>query len=78
VKAQRKFKEEQQLQFPLLSDEGGTISKQYGGTIPALGYANRATFVVGQDGIVKEIITGKEAIDPGGAIAACPLRKPAG
>jgi hypothetical protein len=33
---------------------------------------------VGQDGIVKEIITGKEAIDPGGAIAACPLRKPAG
>lgn len=78
VEAQKKFKDEQQLPFPLLSDEGGKVAKQYGGTIPVVGLANRATFVVGQDGIVKEISTGKDAIDPGGAIAACPLRKPAG
>lgn len=78
VEAQKKFKDEQQLPFPLLSDKGGKVAKQYGGTIPVVGLANRATFVVGQDGIVKEINTGKDAIDPGGAIAACPLRKPAG
>ena len=78
VEAQRKFKEAQQLPFPLLSDEGGKVAKQYGGTVPAIGLANRATFVVDQDGTVKEIITGKDAIDPGGAIAACPLRKPRG
>jgi peroxiredoxin Q/BCP len=76
VEAQKKFKEKEQLPFPLLSDEGGKVSQQYGGTMPVVGMSNRATFVVGQDGVVKEVITGKDAIDPGGAIAACPLRKP--
>jgi peroxiredoxin Q/BCP len=33
--------------------------------------ANRATFVVDRDGTVKEIVTGSDAIDPKGAIAAC-------
>jgi hypothetical protein len=36
--------------------------------------ANRATFVVDRDGTVKEIVTGNEAIDPKGAVAACPVR----
>lgn len=75
VEAQRKFKDENKLPFPLLSDAGGKVAQQYGGLIPVIGAANRATFVVGQDGVVKEIITGKDAIDPGGSIEACPLRK---
>ena len=77
VGTQRRFKDENQLPFPLLSDEGGKVARQYGGTVALFGNANRATFVVGQDGIVKEIVTGGDAIKPEGAIAACPLPRKA-
>ena len=69
---QKRFKEENQLPFPLLSDAGGKVAKQYGGTL--LGFANRATFVVERDGRVTEIVTGNDAIDPKASIAACPMR----
>ncbi len=75
VATQKRFKDENQLPFPLLSDGGGKVAKQYGGTIAIFGNANRVTFVIGQDGIVKEIVEGSDAIDPTGAIAACPLHK---
>jgi thioredoxin-dependent peroxiredoxin len=75
VATQKKFKDENQLPFPLLSDAGGKVAKKYGGTVPLLGFAHRATFVVERDGTVKEIVTGNGAIDPGGAIAACSLPK---
>ncbi len=70
-----KFKSEFHLPFVLLSDEKGDVIEKYPGKIPVLGVANRATFVVGQDGIVKEIITGGDAIDPTSAVAACPIGK---
>jgi peroxiredoxin Q/BCP len=73
VATQKRFKEQHQLPFPLLSDEGGKVSKKYGGTVPILGLANRATFVVDPDGTVKEIVTGNDAINPSGAIAACEM-----
>jgi peroxiredoxin Q/BCP len=69
-----KFKAEFSLPFVLLSDEKGTVVEQYPGKIPILGVANRATYVIGQDGLVKEIITGGAAIDPSTAVAACPLK----
>lgn len=74
VATQRRFKDQHQLPYPLLSDAGGKIAKRYGGTVPLLGVANRATFVVAQDGVVKQIVTGGDAIDPAGAIVACPLK----
>ena len=37
-----------------------------------IGLANRTTFVLEQDGKVKEIVTGNDAINPTGAINACP------
>jgi len=70
-----RFKAEFKLPFVLLSDEKGTVVEQYPGKIPILGVANRATYVIGQDGLVKEIITGGAAIVPSTAVAACPLRK---
>jgi peroxiredoxin Q/BCP len=73
VETQRKFKEKYALPYPLLSDEGGRVAKQYGGTMPVVGLANRATFVVGKDGLVKQVIEGQQAIDPGGAINACSM-----
>jgi peroxiredoxin Q/BCP len=75
VETLSRFKAEFKLPFVLLSDEKGTVVEQYPGKIPILGVANRATYVIGQDGLVKEIITGGAAIDPSTAVAACPLRK---
>ena len=78
VDTQKRFKEENKLPYTLLSDEGGKVSKQYSGTIPVAGLANRATFVVDQDGKVQSIVEGKDAIDPQGAIQSCPIRRKAG
>jgi peroxiredoxin Q/BCP len=78
VETQKKFKDENQLPYPLLSDEGGKVSKLYGGTMPLVGYANRATYVIEQDGTVKSVVTGGDAIDPGGAITSCPIRRKGG
>ncbi len=74
----KRFKDENQLPYPLLSDEGGKVAKQYGGTIAVVGLANRATFVLEKDGSVKDVIAGSDAIDPGGAIASCPLHRKGG
>ncbi len=70
-----KFKAEFHLPFLLLSDEKGDVAEKYPGKIPILGLANRATYVIGQDGLVKEIVTGSDAIDPSTAVAACPIGK---
>ncbi len=78
VEAQRKFKEELKVPFPLLSDPGGHVARQYGGTIPVVGLAHRATFVVGEDGIVQRVVTGSDAIDPAGAVESCPAHRPRG
>jgi thioredoxin-dependent peroxiredoxin len=75
VETQKKFKAELKLPYELLSDEGGKVAKQYAGTMAVVGVANRANFVIGQDGLVKEIVAGGDAVDPTSAIAACPLRK---
>jgi peroxiredoxin Q/BCP len=74
----KRFKDENQLPYPLLSDDGGRVAKQYGGTVAVLGFANRATFVLEKDGTVKDVVTGGDAIDPGGAIASCPLHRKGG
>lgn len=70
-----KFKSEFNLPFVLLSDEKGTVVEQYPGKIPVLGVANRATYVIGQDGKIVQIVTGGDAIDPNSAVSACPLGK---
>jgi peroxiredoxin Q/BCP len=74
VETQRRFKEQYGLPYPLLSDADGSVSRRYGGVVPIVGVANRATFVVGQDGRITEIVTGGDAIDPTRSIAACPAR----
>jgi len=75
VETQRKFKEEYELPFPLLSDKGGVVSEQYSGKMPLVGLAKRANIVVGEDGLVKAIVEGGDAVDPTSAIASCPLRR---
>ena len=75
VETQKKFKDEYKLPYVLLSDADGKVADQYSGRIPVVGLAYRATYVVGTDGLIKEIVTGGAAIDPNSAIAACPLHK---
>ena len=75
VETQKKFKDEFKLPYPLLSDPEGKVIDLYSGRIPVVGVANRATYVIGADGLVKEIVTGSAAIDPSSAIAACPMHK---
>ena len=72
VETQKKFKEQYKLPYAVLSDADGKVADQYAGRIPVVGLANRATYVVGADGVIKEIVTGNAAIDPNSAIDACP------
>jgi len=74
VDTQRRFKTEYKLPFPLLSDKGGKIAEQYVGTMPLVGLAHRANVVIGQDGTVKSIVEGGDAVDPTSAIQSCPLK----
>jgi peroxiredoxin len=73
----KRFKAETKAPFPLLSDPGGKVARQYAGLMPVIGLASRANIVVGEDGIVKEVVTGGAAVDPSAAISACPIH-PAG
>ena len=61
--------------FPLLSDWGGDVTKEYGLYNPQYKAARRATFVIDKDGKVVELTMDKEAVDPTKTIEACQARK---
>lgn len=42
------------LNFPLLSDQGGSVSKAYDAFNPEKGYSRRVTAVIGKDGKIKK------------------------
>jgi peroxiredoxin Q/BCP len=72
----KRFKESTKAQYPVLSDAGGKVAEKYVGLLPAVKLAKRANFVVAQDGTVKEVVEGGDAIDPSSAVAACPAKAP--
>ena len=67
------FAKQEGINFPLLSDFQRTVSKEYGILNEQQGFANRVTFVVDKQGIIRHIEKDKAAIDPSGAHAACSL-----
>ncbi len=67
------FAKQEGLNFPLLSDFKRTVSKDYGILNEEQGFANRTTFVVDKEGVIRHIEKGKDAIDPSGAHQACSL-----
>jgi len=69
----RKFAEETGATFPLLSDTDKQVAKAYGVLSFTRLFANRVTFVIDNEGIIRHIDEGSDAIDPGGALQACPL-----
>lgn len=70
VATQTKFAESLKTPFPLLADVGGEVAKAYG--VAGDGYANRVTFVIDKDGKIVQTVEGRDAIDPGSALSACP------
>jgi peroxiredoxin Q/BCP len=69
LETQKKFAESLNTPFPLLADPEGVAARAYG--VAGEGFAQRVTFVIGKDGKVVQVIEGREAIDPAGALAAC-------
>lgn len=69
----KKFAESLGVKFPILSDEDKKVSKAYDVLIPILRWANRVTFVIDKQGVIRQIIKGEEAIDPSGALHVCSL-----
>ncbi len=71
----KKFKEDRKAAYPFLSDAGGKVASQYAGTMPVVGYANRANYVIGQDRKIVSIVKGNDAVDPSASVDACPIHK---
>ncbi len=66
------FSEKLQLKFPLISDFAKReVSAKYGVLMPERGIANRATFVIDKEGVIRHIEEGSTALDPTGAELAC-------
>jgi len=68
----KKFKADRQAQYIFLSDSQKKVVPLYSGTMPVVGLANRANFVIDRDGKVVSIVEGSDAIDPTATVGACP------
>jgi peroxiredoxin len=69
--ANKRFKEDIGVTFPLLSDIKRQVVRSYGIFDEERFVGSRATFVIDKDGIIRHIEQGAEAIDPTGAYQAC-------
>ena len=61
--------------FPLLSDWGGDVTKEYGLYNSKYNAARRVNYLIGKDGKVIEMQLDSEAIDPSKVVQACEARK---
>ncbi len=61
--------------FPLLSDWGGEVTKQYGIYNPQYKAARRVTYLIDKKGKVVEMQLDKDAVDPTAIVTACKREK---
>jgi len=61
--------------FPLLSDWGGDVTKQYSLYNPQYSAARRVNYLIDKDGKVTEMQLDSDAIDPTKVVEACQARK---
>lgn len=61
--------------FPLLSDWGGDVTKEYGLYVPEYKAARRATFLIDKDGKITNIQVDRDAVDPGKTVEVCERKK---
>ena len=66
----KKFAESLDLDYPILSDPDKTVAKEYGVLNPQRGFANRWTFYIDKDGVLKAIDKSVNAPQAGPDIAA--------
>ncbi|WP_394366854.1 peroxiredoxin [Mesoterricola silvestris] len=57
------FSEKYHLPFPILADPGHAIIDAYGVRMPVIGVAKRVTFIIGKDGIVKDVLRDVKAAE---------------
>ena len=61
--------------FPLLSDWGGDVRKEYGVYNPKYKAARRVNYLIDKDGKIVEMQLDSEAIDPAKVVEACQAKK---
>ena len=61
--------------FPLLSDQGGGVTQEYGVYEPKYKAARRVTYLIDKEGKVVEMQKDKEAIDPTTIVTTCERRR---
>jgi len=69
--ANKAFADQISVTFPLLSDWGGKITREYGIYVDQYQAARRVNFLIGKDGKIIEEQVDKEAIDPTKIVDAC-------
>lgn len=65
VKAQARFHEEQELNFPLLSDPDGSVGRKYGVLPEQARFTKRVTFVLDDKGILRAVDDAVDVKDHG-------------
>lgn len=75
LETQRRFKAELKAPFPFVADPEGKLVNLYDVKMAVVSYAQRYTFVVGEDRKILKVESGSDAIDPDAAIKSCPIRR---
>jgi len=73
--ANKAFADQIGVTFPLLSDWGGEVTKNYGIYVDKYKAPRRVNFLIGKDGKILEEQIDREAIDPTKIVDACERRK---
>lgn len=75
LETQRRFKTELKAPFPFVADPQGDLVKLFDVKMAVVSYAQRYTFVIGEGRKILKVESGSDAINPEGAIQACPIRR---
>src|SRR5579864_1146197 len=73
--ANRAWAQQIGVTFPLLSDLGGDVTRQYGIFNAKSKVARRVTYLIDKDGKVVEMQKDSDAIDPSAVITSCQRRR---
>src|ERR1700730_8523763 len=73
--ANKAFADQLGVTFPLLSDWGGDVTREYGIYVDKYKAARRVNFLIGKDGKILEEQVDKDAIDPTKIVDACERKK---
>ena len=63
LELQQKFTDKEKLTFPLIADPEKTAIKAFGALMPNGKFANRYTFVIDKQGVIRKVYT---KVGPGG------------